>query len=172
MVRRRRQVSESWLDRRESFPDLNQRQNAFVWGIIDGKSAKEAYIQAGYSARGNSAETKASRLVRNGKVQEALACAREEIAERTMVTKEYVMRELRCNYERAMQLTPVFDKEGSATGEYIYQPMAAIRALELMGKALGMFKNKVEVGGGLEPIKMLTVVQTVPADEGSQVTVH
>src|SRR5918994_2291422 len=148
-------VNNDEQEERSTFPGLNQRQTSFVWHIIEGKSAKDAYIAAGYKAQGEAAEAAASRLLRNGKVQAALAHVREELAERTKVTKEYVMRELKRNYERAMQITPVFDKEGNPTGGYVYQGNVANKALELMGKELGMFGDKLEVGGGLEPIKTL-----------------
>jgi phage terminase small subunit len=154
-----------------TFPGLNQRQTAFVWNIIEGMSGKDAYIAAGYSARGKSAEAAGSTLLRNHKVQWALARVREELAERTKVTKEYVMQGLKENYERCMQAVEVYDKEGNPTGVWQWQPQAANKSLELMGKELGMFGDKVEVSGGLEPIKTLTIVKHV-RDDGPQVNGH
>jgi phage terminase small subunit len=105
-------------------------------------------------------------------VRAALTRARDELAERTLVTKEYVMQGLREVAERCMQKKPVLDRQGEFTGEWQFNPQGANKAYELMGKELGMFNDKVEVSGGLEPIKTLTIVKTVRADEGEPVTVH
>jgi hypothetical protein len=45
-----------------------------------------------------------------------------------------------------MQTQPVRDNEGSPTGVYRYDGTVANRALELVGKHLGMFTDKVQVG--------------------------
>src|SRR5215204_5822036 len=150
---------------RDRFPGLNERQNKFVWHIIEGKSAKEAYIAAGYKARGNSAETKASRLVRKGQVQDALARAREELAERTLITKGYVMQNLREVAQRCMVGVEIYDKEGNPTGVWQFNPQGANKALELMGKELGMFKDKLEHSGSLPPISQITVVKHYREDD-------
>jgi len=49
--------------------ELKPLQQNFVNNLLKGMDQKNAYIKAGYKARGNSAESKASRLVRNGKVK-------------------------------------------------------------------------------------------------------
>ena len=46
-----------------------------------------------------------------------------------------------------MQAVPVTDREGNETGEYTYQGSVANRALELVGKELGMFHERVEHSG-------------------------
>jgi len=143
---------------------LNKRQYRFVYEYLKCGNAAEAYRRAGYSANGDSAKAAAARLLRNGNVQAALARAREELAERTGIDRDWVMEQLRKVQERTMQKVPVYDEQGEVIGEWQYQAMAANRALELMGLALGMFKNKVEHKHGPEPIKMLTIVETIPAD--------
>jgi phage terminase small subunit len=42
---------------------------------------------------------------------------------------------------------PVLDKRGQPTGEYRFDSAGANRALELIGKHLGMFKERVEHTG-------------------------
>ena len=59
--------------------------------------------------------------------------------ERTAIDKEWVIERLRENVERAMQAQPVIDRAGNPTGSYVYNGAAANRALELLGKELGMF---------------------------------
>ena len=52
------------------------------------------------------------------------------------------LRMLTENVRRAMQLEPVRDREGNPVGQYIYQGAVANKALELLGKELGMFQPK------------------------------
>jgi hypothetical protein len=60
------------------------------------------------------------------------------------------MAKLTENVQRAMQVEPVQDRDGNPTGQYIYQGGVANRALELLGKELGMFQPKPEKDQGLE----------------------
>jgi phage terminase small subunit len=53
--------------------------------------------------------------------------------------RAWVLGQLRANAERAMQTTPVLDAKGQPTGEYRWDGSVANRALELLGKELGMF---------------------------------
>jgi hypothetical protein len=56
--------------------------------------------------------------------------------------------------ERAMQAEPVRrkfgDREEEVPGEYVYNGSVAKKALELLGKELGMFIVRNEVGGPTE----------------------
>ncbi|MEL6278494.1 MAG: terminase small subunit [Pseudomonadota bacterium] len=56
-----------------AFDELNSRQQKFVMAYSQGAAASAAYVQAGYSARGNSAEVNASRLLKDAKICSALA---------------------------------------------------------------------------------------------------
>lgn len=57
-------------------------------------NATKAYIGAGYKARGNAAESSASRLLRDVKVKAALSFAMAKRSERTQVTADRVLTEL------------------------------------------------------------------------------
>jgi hypothetical protein len=61
------------------------------------------------------------------------------------VNRLWVLERLRENVERSMQAKPVLDKEGQPTGEYRYEAAAANRALELIGKEIGMFVDRAEL---------------------------
>jgi phage terminase small subunit len=69
---------------------LNARQERFARLLAEGMPQSRAYIEAGYRSRGNSAETKASRLVRNGKVRVRLANLQIEHANASNVTVESI----------------------------------------------------------------------------------
>lgn len=49
--------------------DLNTRQEAFVRGVVRGKSQRRAYVDAGYAARGDSADACASRMLSSARVK-------------------------------------------------------------------------------------------------------
>jgi hypothetical protein len=67
--------------------------------------------------------------------------------EKTSITKAWVIAKLVENVDRAMEAEPVLDPKGNPTGEYKYNSNVANRALELLGKEIGMFVDRKEVGG-------------------------
>lgn len=73
---------------------MNERHAKFVDRYLVLGVAKQAYIEAGYKARGISAEVSASRLLRHVKVAAAIAKARAERAERTKINADMVLRRL------------------------------------------------------------------------------
>jgi phage terminase small subunit len=46
-----------------------------------------------------------------------------------------------------MQVEAVVDAKGVPTGQYVYNGNVANKALELLGKAQGMFVDRKEIGG-------------------------
>ena len=70
----------------------------------------------------------------------------DKVAEALAVDKEWVLKQLVENVQRAMQATPVLDSEREKMGEYRYDGATANRALELIGKHFGMFADRAEVG--------------------------
>ena len=61
--------------------------------------------------------------------------------ERTEVDQDWVVERLVENANRAMQAVPVIDRDGNETGKFTYAGSVANRALELLGKHAGMFKE-------------------------------
>jgi phage terminase small subunit len=133
----------------------NPRYERFAQGLAEGKPAYQAYIDAGFAKAG--AAQSASRLLKSQRagIRERVAeilQEREQIdaegtklaIERTAIDKEWVIERLRENVERAMQARPVIDRAGNPTGSYVYNGAAANRALELLGKELGMFIERRE----------------------------
>lgn len=73
---------------------LNDRHLIFVKEYLKDLNATQAYIRAGYEARGNSAEVNASRLLSNAKVQRLIRKAQREQAKKLDVSVENILREL------------------------------------------------------------------------------
>src|SRR5262245_26319832 len=81
---------------------LNARQEKFARLLAEGMPQSRAYVEAGYEARGNSAEAHASALVRIGKVAFRLAELRAENANASKITVQSVTQMLIAAYELSM----------------------------------------------------------------------
>lgn len=107
---------------------LTPSQMEFTKGCIAGKTMRQAYRDAYPNAKGSDQviTSSAYRLSRDPRIQKALQDAWGEtievLAEDTAATKRYVMKEL-------LALTKGGKQEGSR-----------LKALELMGRAAGMFQ--------------------------------
>lgn len=118
----------------------NQRHEAFAQALASGKTADEAYRDAGYKAnRGNAATLKANQSI-SDRVTELLGMA----ADRVVVDREWVIAKLVDNVDRAMQAVEIKKADGTGTGEYKYDGSVANKALELLGKEIGMFVERSE----------------------------
>lgn len=111
---------------------LTASQMEFTKGCIAGKTMRQAYRDAYPNAKGSDQviTSSAYRLSRDPRIQKALQDAWGEtievLAEDTAATKRYVMKEL-------LALTKGGKQEGSR-----------LKALELMGRAAGMFQTATE----------------------------
>jgi phage terminase small subunit len=135
---------------------LTAKREAFVLAYIKTGNASEAYRQAyNTNASAKTIHEKASRLLAEGNVRARFEVLRGKVMERavekTAISKAGVIEKLVANVERAMQAEPVRRKtdEGKeqVPGEYTYNGSVANKALELLGKELGMFIDRKEIGG-------------------------
>ncbi|MGY3608347.1 MULTISPECIES: terminase small subunit [unclassified Bradyrhizobium] len=131
----------------------NPKHERVAQELAKGRSAAQAYIEAGYKANRHNASALARTQPIKTRVSELLekrervdAKATEKAVEKLALTKEWVIDKLIENVERALQARPVRGKEGEEQGEYQYQGSVANRALELLGKELGMFIDRKELG--------------------------
>ncbi len=103
---------------------MRDRRRRFVQEYLIDMNGTQAAIRAGYARSG--AHTEANRLLAAPEVRVMVAEGQKALQERTEVTQEYVVRNLKEVAERCIEL-----------GEFT----AATRALELLGKHIGMFKD-------------------------------
>lgn len=138
----------------------NAKQELFSQNCAVGMGVNDAYIAAGYSGTPQAANVLAKKphvIARIAELQarrvkieektleksiERTARVREKIVERSLVTREWVLEHLILNVQRAMQIVPP-TKDG---GLFRYEGSVANRALELLGKEVGMFVDRKEVG--------------------------
>ena len=148
----------------------NAQHEKFVQELVKGKNHGEAYLAAGYKAKSTSvASAAATRLLKDEKIQARLGelhdAAKFAALETVSVTRAWVLEKLVENVHRALQAEPVLDSDGTPTGEYKYNGNVANRALELLGKEVGMFIDRKEVGkpgdfSNLSDAELLDLIQS------------
>jgi hypothetical protein len=128
----------------ERMRSLTAQQHAFVMGVIQGKTLRQSYRDAYPSdtSTDHVISTNANKLFKHPKVQEMLKDAWETITENLVDdvngTKRYVLKQL-------LELSKQAKQEGSQ-----------LKALELLGKATGLFvhtESKAEVTISSEQLK-------------------
>ena len=117
---------------------LSERRFRFVHEYRKDRNAAAAAIRAGYSKKG--AAQQGHRVLRDVDVQMELAQERAEFKEKVDVSVEYVLAGLK----------EVADRTRAGRLE----SSGANKALELIGKHLGMFQDKLELSGGPRPISI------------------
>lgn len=132
----------------DSKATLTAKQAAFVREYLIDLNAKQAAIRAGYSEK--TAEQQGYQLLQNSSVAAAIQQAMDERSKKTEITAEYVLTSIQKVAERCMQAVPVMEKvdgEWVETGEFKFDSSGANRALELLGKHLKLFADRVEHTG-------------------------
>lgn len=107
---------------------LNAKQQRFVQEYLVDLNATQAAIRAGYSEK--TANEQGSRLLANVSVAAAVHGAMAALAEKIELTAEWVCHELVANARKAR-----------AANDFA----ASNRALELLGKHLGAFPDKLNI---------------------------
>lgn len=131
---------------------LTERERCFCACYLRLANGTQAAVEAGYSAR--SAYNQATRLMKKDEVQAEIARLRAEREVRTAITADAVLHELAAEARR-------HDERASHS--------ARVRALELLGKHLGLFREKlnVEVGGvSSNPVEVTVYIPATDADTG------
>lgn len=126
---------------------MTQKQARFVSEYLIDLNATAAATRAGYSTK--RASEIGYQLLRKTTVSEAIAEAMRVREKKTGITAEYVLGNLKTIVERCMA-SGAFDARGAA------------KALELLGRHLGMFTDKVKVEGG-GPLLVLNSEMTAEA---------
>jgi phage terminase small subunit len=136
--------------------NLTPKQHRFVEEYLVDLNATQAAVRAGYSER--TAYSQGQRMLKDVEVAAAVQAAMDSRAQRTEITADYVLSNIAEVVERTMQRAPVMvgrgedrtqltDDEGRHVWEF--NANGANKALELLGKHLKLFTDKVEHSGGV-----------------------
>ena len=133
---------------------LTDKQRAFVAEYLVDLNATQAAIRAGYSAK--TASSIGEENLRKPEIAEAIAAKQAERATRTEINQDYVLNNLVEVTERCMQKRPVCTMKGeqvqdeNGNGVWSFNAQGANKALELIGRHLGMFNDKLHLTGELD----------------------
>ena len=124
---------------------LTARQSAFCAEYLVDLNGTQAAIRAGYSVKG--AHVQAAQLLSNAKVSSHLQKLMDARADRVQRNADDVLKDIQKVKESCM--SEAFDQQGNAV---MVDAKAALKALELEGRHLKMFTDKIEHSGkiGLE----------------------
>ena len=139
--------------------NLTLKQEAFVRAYLKTGNASEAYRLA-YDASGMSEaaiNVEACKLLKNPKVALLVSSSRERVMDKAVLSKAWVIERLMRNVKIAMgeeTITQKIAKKNKETGEVEVteaevtdrDTAGANRGLELLGKELGMFVDRSEIG--------------------------
>ena len=135
--------------------NLTPKQQRFVEEYLIDLNATQAAIRAGYSAK--TAKVIAAQNLSKLNIQEAIQEAQSKLSERTGITQEYVLSNIQKVVERCMQQEAVQARDGSPLlvegpeGDlaclFEFKETGALKGLELLGRHLGLFVDKVQHTG-------------------------
>lgn len=146
---------------------LTEKQKRFVCEYLIDLNATQAAIRAGYSVK--TADQQGSRMLANVKVQQAISQAMAERSRRTGINQDRVVLELA--RMALVKMTDIVDSNGQIKADATDDDLACIesvkykksesdsgtsverevrigsklKALELLGKHLGMWNDKLDV---------------------------
>jgi phage terminase small subunit len=129
--------------------ELTAKQQRFVDEYCVDLNATQAAIRAGYTKE--TSHVQGPRLLGNVRVREAIEKKQRRLEVKTELTAEWVLKEFAENHKLAREV-----------GEL----PASNKALEMIGKHLGMFKDKVELTGDEGgPLKVVFNIPRPHADD-------
>ena len=152
--------------------NLTPKQQRFVEEYLIDLNATQAAIRAGYSPR--TANEQGAQNLAKLSISEAIAEAQAKREERTQITQDYVLTNIQKVIERCMQVQQVDNcltqtEGGELAQAFMFKEQGALKGLELLGKHLGMFKDKIEHSGDPNnPINMS--LKVVFEDDGETST--
>ena len=127
---------------------LTPKQERFVEEYLVDLNATQAALRAGYSEK--TAYSIGQEILKKPEIQQAIQAQKCKRSQRVRVTQDEIIRDLLAIKERCMQATPVvtargeqvYDENGDAV--WAFDAKNAIKALELLGKHLVMFTDKIQ----------------------------
>ena len=150
---------------------LTDKQKRFIEEYLVDLNATQAAIRAGYSEK--TAYSIGEENLKKPEIKRAIEDAQLKRSSRIQITQDDVIRMLIENIEKSSGTKQVVitqtrkSEDGEFVGDdvaqFVYEPSSVNKALELLGKHLGMFKDKLDVTTGDKPLP--TVINVTFSDE-------
>ena len=150
-------------------PSITPKQERFCQEYIVDYNGTQAAVRAGYAA--NSARKTASRLLTNADILARVRELQREQTARLALTQDYVLQQLVDTYRCCREPEPVlvYDPDAGGmveSGKYQFDSKGALRALELIGKHLGMYQDKLKLDAKLDTGQLGKVLEQLGAPDG------
>ena len=148
--------------------NLTPKQQRFVEEYLIDLNATQAAIRAGYSEK--TAKSVGHENLTKPDIAKAIQEAQNKRVERTEITQDYVLTNIQKVIERCMQVQQVDNcltqtEDGELAQAFMFKEQGALKGLELLGKHLGMFKDKVEHSGKLEIESLSSLMDELSAED-------
>lgn len=128
---------------------LTPKQQLFCEEYLCSLNATQAAIKAEYSEK--TAEQLGYQLLQKTSVQKYIRQHKQDRANRTEITQDYVLKTIYETVERCRQVSPVLGKDGKQVmvetpdGQelpaYVFDAKNVLKGCELLGKHLGIFEK-------------------------------
>ena len=135
---------------------LTRKERRFVEEYDKDGNGTQAAIRAGYTPGKNnaSAAVQACKMLRSPKISAYRRARANELCRQLGISPETISLHVMEVYRRCMEAKPVMtydrdQKEWVESGNYVFDSKGALKAMELLGKNLGMFTPGA-AGGGAE----------------------
>lgn len=125
---------------------MTPKQKRFCQEYLVDLNATQAALRVGYSAK--TAYSTGQRLLKNVEVQAAIQQGIQERQQRIQIDQDYVIERLRAIAE--MDASDAADSELKYSGK--------LKALELLGKHLGMFEDRLRVNARIDTGKLDSIL--------------
>ena len=134
---------------------LTYKKERFCLEYVCDYNQTQSAIRAGYAE--STAAKRGCELMKEPEVVAYIRQLQKEQAERLMLTSDRVLIELMDVYQKCMQAVPVetwnySEHRMEPTGEYQFDSKGATKALEMIGKHLGMFEKQEDAGDDTGPV--------------------
>ncbi len=130
---------------------LSSRQKTFVVNYIVSGNAAEAARESGYSLKAS--REAGFQLLQRPAVAAEVKRVQDKLERESVVDAKYVIRNLKATVERCMPAEGTFDSAG------------ANKALESLGRMLGLFVDKHEIGGEVTHTHKHSVAELPPKEQ-------
>ena len=147
--------------------ELAGKQELFCQEYVVDYNGTQAAIRAGYKEK--SARVTASKLLTNANILARVHEIQKDQLDRLALSQDFVVLQLLETYKCCREPSPVLQYDPSTgemeeTGMYQFDSKGALRALELLGKHLGMFNDKLHVSGNINTGQLSNVLAQLRGD--------
>lgn len=127
---------------------LTEKQRKFVLNLAKSGNQAQAVLEAGYSP--NCYRVQACENLTKPNVFRALKLIRYREQLRSGIDIAYKRAKLIEILNRALQITPVLDKDGKEIGCFQYDAQTAVKAIDMLNRMDGHYTEKLEINVCLE----------------------